>query len=127
VYLIFVPVFVRARATLILVLLIAAGWFFEKFNYHMRNLEKLRDAGQAPTDPASPDRKLPTKRGDSANDEYAKLPGDPDEPKAAEAKGFAFSGESGAAPQITKWLQKKMKGIQDKEGIAPEQQALLIR
>jgi hypothetical protein len=48
VYLMFFPIFSRARTYFVLLLVVATGWFFEMFYYHMKNLDKLIDAGTPP-------------------------------------------------------------------------------
>jgi hypothetical protein len=48
VYGIFLPTMLRSRTYLVLFLVLATGWFFEMFYYHMRNLDKLINAGSPP-------------------------------------------------------------------------------
>jgi hypothetical protein len=48
VYGIFVHVMLKSRTYLVMILVVATGWFFEMFYYHMRNLDKLVNAGSPP-------------------------------------------------------------------------------
>jgi len=50
VYGIFIPTVTRARTYLVLILAAGVGWFFEMFFYHMKNLDKLVNAGTPPAE-----------------------------------------------------------------------------
>lgn len=70
------------------------------FYYHMRNLDKLINAGSPPKQKDEVKKEVKT----LSEADQVKVDNLKTDSKPVEAKGFAFSGEAGAAPQITKWL-----------------------